>query len=98
AEMHLPGVNPDDISIDIEDGYIKVPGQREDKKEIEDNHRNYYSQEIRRGSFQRIIQIPDHVDASKAGADYNDGVLKIRLPKLEEEKTKNRIKINRTKD
>jgi len=90
AEMNLPGIDSDKVDISVVDHHLKVKGSREEEKERKE--KNYYSKEIRRGSFERVVRIPDDVDADKATADYKDGVLKISLPKKEGEKAK-KVKI-----
>lgn len=84
VEMEVPGFKKEDIKISFQDGYLKVEGaakETEEKKE-----RNYWRKEIRQGSFVRVIPIPKEVDSKKAKASFQDGVLKISLPKIEEEK------------
>lgn len=83
-EMELPGFKKEDIKISFQGGYLKVEGaakETEEKKE-----RNYWRKEIRQGSFVRVIPIPKEVDSKKAKANFQDGVLKISLPKIEKEK------------
>lgn len=79
AEMNIPGVEPQKIDISIEGDILRLSGSREEEKETKD--KNYYSKEIQRGSFERIIQLPSTVIAEKAEAQYKEGVLKITMPK-----------------
>jgi HSP20 family protein len=79
AEMHVPGINPDKFDISIEEHLLRVTGEREEKKELAD--KDYYSKEIKRGSFERLIELPALVDSSKTKAEYKDGILKIFMPK-----------------
>jgi HSP20 family protein len=93
AEMNLPGIDPDKIEISVEDDYLTVKGSREEKKETEE--KDYYSKEIKRGSFERTVKLPFSVKKDKADAEYKDGVLKIVFPKDEvkgEEKIKIKVK------
>lgn len=78
AEMSLPGVQESEIDISIEDDFLTVSGKREEKKETQE--RDYYSKEIKRGSFSRTVRLPRSVDATKASAQYADGVLKVTAP------------------
>ncbi|MBI3590043.1 MAG: Hsp20/alpha crystallin family protein [Candidatus Melainabacteria bacterium] len=93
AEMYLPGIDPEKIDISVEENYLKVSGSREEKKETEE--KDYYSKEIRRGSFERTIPLPDAVKKDKADASYKDGVLKITIPK--DEKKEGTVKVKVTK-
>lgn len=90
AEMNLPGIDPDKVDISVEDGYLKVSGSREQEKETKG--KNYYSKEIKRGSFERAVKLPSSVKSEKAEAEYKDGVLRVLLPK-QEPIVENRIRI-----
>jgi HSP20 family protein len=78
AEMNLPGVDPDEIDIDIQDDYVQVTGQREEKVENADS--DYYYQEIQRGTFERTFRLPTKVDPMGSAAEFEDGVLTISMP------------------
>jgi HSP20 family protein len=78
-EMNVAGINPDKVDIVVEGDHVKITGLREEKSETKD--RNYYSKEIRRGSFERILHLPAEVEKEKTRAEVTDGVLKIYLPK-----------------
>ena len=94
AEMNLPGISPDDVNVDVEEGYLKISGNREQKSEERDEKKNYYTREIRRGSFQRMVKLPAEADSSNARAKYSDGVLQIVMLKRQESETKpNRLEI-----
>ena len=79
AEMNLPGLKGEDIDIEVEDTYLRVSGKREEVPEKKE--KSHYSKEIRRGSFERVIPLPDAVDRDKVEAEYEGGVLKVMLPK-----------------
>ena len=86
--MDLPGIDREALQIDVDDNRLMVRGTRaigESKQ-----HRA----ERPRGKFLRSFSVPGSVDQGKIGADYKDGVLQIRLPKRNEQKsTKIDIKI-----
>jgi HSP20 family protein len=90
AEMNMPGIDPKDIQIEVEDSYLRISGSKKEEKEEKKKH--YYSKEIRRGAFERIVQLPCPVQKTKVKAEYEDGVLKISLPKAVQAKT-SRVKI-----
>ena len=94
VETQLAGIDPDKVSISIENDVLCVKGESEKKSEVED--KNYYRKEIRRGSFYRSIPLPTHVDGDNASAVAEDGVLKISIPKATEVKPKT-IKIQSKK-
>ena len=93
AEMHLPGIDPEKIDISVEENYLKISGSREEKKEIEE--KDYYSKEIRHGSFERTIPLSHAVKKDKADASYKDGVLKVTIPK--DERKDGTVKVKVTK-
>ena len=90
AKMNLPGISPEDIDISIEKDTLVVSGSRKDEKEVE--KKDYYSKEIRRGSFSRTIPLQKSVDTQKTVANYKDGVLTIAMPLIKGAKS-NAVKI-----
>ena len=93
AKMSLPGVKPEELDITVDEDSMTVSGNREEEKETE--KKDYYSKEIRRGSFSRTVGLPKSVNASKAGAEYMDGVLKITMPAVKGKEAKS-VKVNVT--
>jgi HSP20 family protein len=86
AQMSLPGMKPEDITVEIEGDLLSISGSREEEEET--HVKEYYSKEIRRGSFSRSVRLPKLVDSDKAGAQYTNGVLKISMPVLAGQKDK----------
>ena len=82
AQMNLPGIDPQKIDVSIEDNLLRVAGSREESKEEKD--KQYYSKEIRRGSFERVVRLPAAVARDKATANFKNGELTITMPKLTE--------------
>ena len=82
----LPGINKEDISLTLENGFITVSGKKEFSKE--EKEADYYVKESRYGSFTRSFKLPGEVHEDKVDANYKDGVLTIVLPKKEDSKTK----------
>ena len=94
ATMHVPGINADDIEIDIEAGHAYVYGEREENKEL--SEKDYSHKEIRYGKFERVIPLPCCVDEEKTTAELHNGVLTITMPKIAgKEKEGKRIAIVR---
>ena len=84
--FELPGMEKKDIKVLVKDGNLIVSGQREFKTEEKDE--TYIRSEIRTGSFCRSFTLPETVNAESVSADYKNGILEIRLAKLEEVKPK----------
>src|SRR3989338_4853681 len=86
AKMTLPGINPDNLDISVEEEILRISGRREEEKETKE--KDYYSKEIRRGSFSRAVTLPKKIDGTKAVAEYKDGILQITMPAVGGAKTK----------
>lgn len=79
VKASLPGVKPDEVEITVQDDVLTIKAEHKDTSEEE--KRDYYRREIRYGSFHRAMTLPVSVEADKAEATYENGVLKLRLPK-----------------
>lgn len=77
----IPGVKMEDIDIKLEDGTLSISGSR--KFESEQKEGGYHRIERAYGQFQRAFSLPDSVDAGKVTAAYDNGVLRVTLPKKE---------------
>lgn len=86
AETPLAGVEPEKVSITIENNVLTIRGKTEEKQETQ--AKDYYRKEIRTGEFVRSVELPVAVKASEAKASSKNGMLKILLPKAEEAKPK----------
>lgn len=86
----LPGLKAEDINIQIVGENITLQG--EFKNETADDEK-YILEEIPSGKFFRTINLPDTLDAAKASAEMDKGILSLRVPKAEEAKPKT-IKVN----
>jgi len=86
VEAPLAGIKPDKVDVSIENDILTIQGKVEKKSEVED--KNYFRREIRSGSFYRQVALPAHVEGEKANAVFEEGVLKISIPKVQEETAK----------
>jgi len=80
-DMALPGVNPDDINVSVAGETVTVSG--EIKRTQRSEKHQPLAEEIWRGRFQRSFQLPIQVDANKTDASFDQGILRLRLPKSE---------------
>ncbi len=94
-KAELPGVDPKDVEVRVEDNTLYLKGDRKFEKETKEE--NYHRIERAYGSFARSFSLPNSIDAEKVTADYKDGLLTLTLPKREEAKPK-AIKINVSKN
>jgi HSP20 family protein len=86
VKSDLPGVKPEDVDISIRENTLTIKGEFEAEEETEQE--NVHIRERRYGAFQRSIPLPKAVEAEKAEAEFEDGVLRVTLPTVEEEKPK----------
>ena len=86
VKASIPGVKPEDINISLTDDTLTIKG--ETREETEKSDGSYHVRERRYGAFQRSISLPSMVDADKANAEFENGVLTLALPKVEEVKPK----------
>src|ERR671929_559326 len=80
----LPGLSEEDVAIEIDDGALKISGER--KAEHETNERGWYRVERAFGSFARTLSLPEGIDADAVSASFDRGVLEVRIPKPEQRK------------
>lgn len=91
VKVELPGVDKDDVSVNIENGVLTIRGEK--KIEIEDKKRHRV--ECSYGSFIRSFTLPQSVKAEDIEAEYKNGILNLTIPKSEEAKPKQiDVKIN----
>ncbi len=86
-KVELPGIDKKDIVVDVNDMVLTLKGERSSDNEVKED--SYYRRERAFGRFERAFTLPSAVDSDKIKADYKDGVLKIDIPKPEEQKPKN---------
>lgn len=82
----LPGVRPDDVQITSHGDTLTIRGEVKEDQEKKGEH--WHLRERRFGSFQRTMRLPSSIDANKAQAHFDQGVLTLTLPKAEESKPK----------
>jgi HSP20 family protein len=85
-EGSLPGVKPEDIDISVAGSILTIKGETKEEKKEEKG--NYHYHERRYGAYQRSITLPVDVDVDKAESAFENGVLKLTLPKVEASKAK----------
>jgi HSP20 family protein len=84
VEASLPGYKPEDVDITVENGTLTI--RAEDRSEETREEGNWVVREISRGSVMRTVTLPTGLEADKAEATFEHGVLKLRVPKAEQVK------------
>lgn len=87
-EADLPGYDKNNIEIHHEGNMLTISGKQDEI--VEEKHENYIHRERRRGSFSRTIPLPENIEADKIKASYNNGVLRLVLPKINPSKPQGR--------
>ena len=90
VNVALPGIDPDDVSLEIRGRQLVIAGVR---RAHEAEGRLYQQIEIAHGPFKRVIELSAEVDAERAAAAYDDGVLRIDIPLAEPEDSTRQIPI-----
>jgi HSP20 family protein len=85
-KAELPDVRKEDVKVSVEDGQLRISGER--KQEKEEKGKKFHRVERSYGSFMRSFTLPENVDDSRLTAEYKDGLLNVRLPKTEKAKPK----------
>ena len=88
VEAALPGVKPEDVDITIVNGTLAIRGETSAERGDKDDDGRWLVREISRGSFVRTVSLPNGLEADKAEATFENGVLSLRIPKAEQVKPK----------
>ena len=83
-EADLPGVKLDDVKVEIEDGDLVLRGWRVLEQSHSEGH--FHAMERSSGHFMRRMRLPEAVDRTAIKAEFNDGVLRVIIPKAEKRK------------
>ena len=84
VSLAAPGLKKDDFKIDLDGNMLTISSEKEESKEEKD--KTFTRQEYNYSSFSRSFTLPDEVNQEKIDAKYEDGVLKISLPRREDSK------------
>ena len=85
-KVEVPGMNADDIDVQVTKEAVMITGERKSESKSEKN--GMKRSEFRYGSFQRTIPLPMPIDNNQVKGDYRDGILTLELPKLRKEENK----------
>ena len=91
-EMDVPGFKKEDISIEVDDGYLTISAEKNYENNEEDEDRNYIRRERSYNSYKRSFYLGD-LDQDSIEAKFNDGMLNITVPKKELTSNKKKIDI-----
>lgn len=90
VRVQLPGVKKDDIEVELDNDFMTITAEIEEEqeqKEEKEKNEKYHTCEFRYGKYQRTISFDQPIKSGEAEAEYKDGILKIRIPKQDTERT-----------
>jgi len=100
-EADLPGVDPEDVSVELSDGILTIKAERKMVKEVDEEDKDsgvkYHIAERAYGTFLRRFNLPWEADEDKIEADFDKGVLKVFVPRKIEEKKAKKISVKAKK-
>lgn len=85
-KLEIPGMEAKDLDIQVMADKVAIAGERKSKTQSEENGKT--KSEFHYGKFQRVIPLPVSIQNTNVSAEYKDGILKLTLPKSEQEKNK----------
>lgn len=80
----VPGVKPEDVDVTVEDDVLRIKAESKQEQEVKEDQ--YLRREIRWGAVQRAMRLPADVDVDKIAANFENGILTLRLPRKPEVK------------
>ncbi len=83
----LPGVDKKDLDVSVHDNMLTIKGESQYESSKEQDE--YYSSEIKKGSFARSLMLPPNVDSNNISAEFKNGLLEVTLPKTGTSKRQN---------
>ncbi len=86
VESAIAGVSPDELDIDVSSDSITIKGERHREEKIKEE--DYFYQECYWGRFSRSIILPEEIDPDSATVNFKNGILTVKLPKLQKKKAK----------
>ena len=89
-KLEVPGMEPDDIDIEVTENSIAISGERKSERKTEE--KGLVRSEMHYGKFERTMSLPAHIKSDEVKAEYKNGILHLTLPKIEEERHK-KIKV-----
>jgi HSP20 family protein len=92
----LPGMKPEDVDVQIENNILTIRGQKQEERKEDDEGRRYHLWERSWGSFERSFTLPRTIRGDDVSAEFEDGLLHIRMPKAPEARSR-RIEVSGSK-
>lgn len=81
--LELAGIKPEDIEVNLENNILSITGEKKEEVREEDREKRWHLSERRYGRFSRSFVLPKEVDQDAIQADFDNGVLTVKIPKSE---------------
>ncbi len=82
----LPGISPENVEVAMAEGVLTLKGKKEEERRSEDKDRKFHLWEREYGMFERTFRFPLEVAENRVSAEFANGVLLVKLPKLQQHK------------
>ncbi len=86
VELAAPGLHKEDFTIEVEEDTLKIASKKVEEKKEESNDSRFRKREFDYKSFERSFKLPENIQIEDIQANYENGVLRVTLPKMEEKK------------
>ncbi|MFB6356660.1 MAG: Hsp20/alpha crystallin family protein [bacterium] len=93
-DVETPGFDKEDLDVSLQENRLLIEGKRTRETSEEDEDRNYFRTERQVGTFQRAFNLPDAVSHEEVEADYDDGLLQVRVPSPDQSTSDEQIEIS----
>jgi len=80
-KVETPGLHKNDLDVQLGDGVLTISGERREQRDVDDEEKDYYRSERFYGRFQRSFSLPESVKHEDVKAEYEDGILTVRVPR-----------------
>lgn len=84
VKAEIPGINKEDIEVKVVNNTLVLSGEKKTEEKVE--RKDYLRLERSSGSFSRTLALPEGIDSDNIEATYKDGILEIKIPRIEESK------------
>jgi HSP20 family protein len=85
-QLEVPGLTPEEIEVQVTTNSVAIDGERKEERMVEEQ--GIKRSEFRYGKFHRTLNLPEKIQTDRVMAKYENGILKLTLPKAEDEKNK----------
>ena len=83
-KAEIPGIDAKDLEVEVAEDRVTISGEHKEEKKTEDKEKNYFHSEFHYGKFERVIPLPVAVKTDEIKSDFEQGVLTLTLPKVED--------------